>query len=79
MGGMEDGKETMNVGSDYESVRHKMGVVEVLKLRWSMRIVSRMRLVKLNKLERILKSVFIQVFISFSSETEDILVRVLYV
>jgi ABC-type multidrug transport system ATPase subunit len=59
MDGMEDEREADSVSSEHASVRQKMGIVKTLKLRKTMRMVSRVRLVKLNKLEGIL--IFISV------------------
>lgn len=54
MDGMEDEREAGNVSNECENVRQKTGIVKALKLRQAMRMVSRVRLVKLNKLEGIL-------------------------
>jgi hypothetical protein len=51
---MEDEREAGNVSNERESVRQMMGIVKALKLRQTMKMVSRVRLVKLNKLEGIL-------------------------
>jgi hypothetical protein len=51
MDGIEDEKEAGNVSSECQSVRQKMGIVKVLKLRQTILMV---RLVKLNKVEGIL-------------------------